>query len=103
MLIRNVDLSGSGGWGCGSGSGTDGGDAGWGVAGTVGGVVQAATSSTGKTNTSCLALVTDTNTHYVNLRGAQPAARHIQLVQVFDGPDVNAIVVPVVDSCALHP
>ncbi len=103
MLTRNVDLSGSGTGGCGIGSGAVGGDVGWGVAGTVGAEVQAATSSTGKTSTSRMVLVTETNAHYVDPRGSQPAARHIQLVQIFDGSDVNAIVVPVVDSCALHP
>ena len=103
MLMRSDDLPGGGGEFFGAG-----------VAGVVGGAGGVPVGSAGRgalaqpasCNTSSaaisLALVTETNAHDVNFGGPQPAARHVEFVELVDRTDVNPEVVAVVDSGALY-
>lgn len=100
MLTRMADLSGPGGGGGGSIGSTCTGSGGGSVTGS--GVVPQAASSSSATKTKCArALITETDAEDVNLRDAQATAKHIEFVEVVRGPDIHAVVVPVIDLDAL--
>lgn len=108
MLTRIVALSGSG-----SGSGTGSGSGGGGGAGACsatlgsvstagsGGVAHAASSARAQIAANRFRLVTEPDTQDVDLRGAQPAAQHVEFVQVLGRADVDTVVVAVVYLDAL--
>jgi len=106
MLIRIDDRSG-GGAGCGSstggGSGAGSGGAG-GVSLTTGAgvVVQAASCSASSAIAKRQELVTEPDTHDIDLGRPEPAARHIEFVKIVNGADVDPVVIAIIDPCALH-
>lgn len=48
------------------------------------------------------ALVTEPDSHNVDLRSAKPASRYVELVQVVDRANVDAEVIAAIDPGALH-
>lgn len=104
MLTRNSDLSGSGGGGGGGGGAgpTGSGSGGASITGS-GGVAQAASSDSARRKRTLRALVvTDADTEYIDLRGAQATAHHVQLIEVVNRADVHAVVIALVDLDALY-
>ena len=93
ILIRSVLLSGPGG-GAGAGGGaTSGGCAsGWGMVSSGGATVQAATCSDNNKK-SAVRLVSDADTKYIDLCGAQPAAQQGECLEVGGRSDVDAMVI----------
>ena len=107
ILMRIADLSGSG--GAGGAAGTTGcvtgGGAAGGASGSRGGCgcpAQAASRAARATGTVCRTLITKADTEYVDLSDAQATAQHVQLVKIVGRPDVNAVVVTVVDLDTLY-
>ena len=99
ILIRISDLAGCGG-GIGAGiAGSAGGSGSGAGAGSGGGVAQP--PSTAAITRNVTHLVTKANPEHVDLRGPQPAAQHVEFVEVFRWSDVDAMVVAVVDLYAL--
>ena len=103
MLIRNSDLSGCGG-GFGAGGGSTGDSRGDSVvgAGSGAGAGVAQALSKAASARSMPSLVTQANPEYVNLCSTQAASEHIEFVEVVGWPDVNPVVVAVVELDALN-
>jgi len=102
MLIRIADRSGAGGGG-GGGSvvgGNVGAGSGTGAAG--GALAQAAICSASSKKNSRHKSVTEPDAHYVDLSRPEPASSYVQFVKVFDGTDIHAKVVSIIDSCTLY-
>lgn len=108
MLSRNLDLSGCGGAGGlagGLGSGVSaGGGAGAGAGSGCGGAVtQAASCNTATSAVIRASLVTEPDSHDINIGRPQPAARYIEFTEVFNGANVNAVIVAIVYPGTLDP
>lgn len=95
ILMRKVDLSGAGG---------DGGAVGRGAAsgtgaetGAGGTLAHAASCNKAKQKNSRADLVTESNTHDVNLGRAQPAARHIQFIKVVYRSNIDTVIIAIID------
>jgi hypothetical protein len=107
MLTRMLDLSGSGGSGGGvvtGGSGFVAGvaaGAGLGV-GAVGAEVHAANCSVRSRTMKRAELVTESNTHYIDLRGSKATSRYIQFIEIIDRANVYAVIVATIDLRPLH-
>ena len=102
-----VDLSGGVGFGAGTlvtGSGVlSGVSFGKGRDSGVGGAKVHATNCSVRIKTKIRAdLVTESDTHYVDLRGSQATSRYIQLIEIIDRPNVYAVIIATVDLCSLH-
>lgn len=99
ILIRKSLLSGSGGgagFGGGGGAGSTRSTV-TGGAGSSGAVVVQAVSANAATRKQLRRmLVTDPNAKYVNFRGTQSAAQHVEFVKIVGRPYVNAMVVLVI-------
>jgi len=99
MLICIVDRSGAGGGGSVAG-GNVGAGSGTGAAG--GAVAQAAICSARSKINSLAKSVTEPDAHYVDLGRPEPASSYVQFVKIFDGTDINAKIIPIIDLRAAH-
>ena len=98
--MRNCDRSGnSGGRGAGGagGSGATIGS-GFGVGSITGGVAQAANCSISTTAKLLAALVTEPDSHDVDLGRTQPRPGYIEFIQVIDRPDIDPEVITIVNA-----
>lgn len=68
----------------------------------VGCPAQAATCTASRIKKMRVVLVTELDTHDVDVRCSEPASRHIQLVQCFDRSDVDAVIFTPVDRRTLN-
>lgn len=103
MLRRRADLSGFGGSGGGAGGGFGGVVSGSGGGTGCGGAdTQAPRNKSASSAVAFETLVTEPNSHHIDIGGAQSAARHIEFTEIVNRPDVNAVIVAIVHPCALH-
>ena len=102
--MRSVDLSGSGGGGAADDAGAcTCGDSAVTGSGTASGiVVQAAVSSSRSAKMAFVKLVTEPDTHHVDLRCSEATSRDVEFVKIINRTDVDAVVIAVIDACALH-
>ena len=105
--MRNVLLSGSGGGAGLNGFTGSGGSAGSGFTvtcsstGSSGGAPAHAASASAKSARIRWRLVTEPDAQHVDLRRTQAAAQHVEFVEVFGRPDIDAVVITIVDHDAL--
>ena len=101
--MRNCDRSGDGGGigvgGAGGFSATTG--SGVGVGSNTGGVAQAANCNISTTAKLLAALVTEPNSHNVDLGRTQPRPGYIEFIKVIDRPDIDPEVIAIVNARAL--
>ena len=100
--MRSVDLSSRGGSGTTGGAGACGASVITGSGTTSGIVVQAAVNSSRSAKTSLVKLVTEPDTHYVDLRCSESTSGYVEFVKIINRTDVDAVVIAVIDACALH-
>ncbi len=102
MLMRSVDLSGRGGSAATGGAGACGVSAVTGSGMASGIVVQAAVNSSRSAKTAFVKLVTEPDTHHVDLRCSESTSGYVEFVKIINRTDVDAVVIAIIDACALH-
>lgn len=101
-LTLNADLSGAtGGAGCGAGGSSTTGAGGASTTSGTGVDAQAASNRSAKAEDNRRKLVTESNSHHINLRSPKTAASDVQFIKIFDGSDIDPKVVAIIDACAL--
>ncbi len=101
--MRSAALSGNGVGSSGAGAGSSGGS-GNGAGGGAGDVVAQAASTNGSSTQNNLVgpLVTEPDTHHINFGRSQATSRDVQFVKIFNGPDIDTEVIPIVYLRALY-
>lgn len=100
--MRSVDLSSGGGSGATGGTGACGASVITGSGATSGIVVQAAVNSSRSAKTSFMKLVTETDTHYFDLRCSESTSGYVEFVKIINRTDVDAVVIAAIDARALY-